>query len=369
MTDVLFVSKPVAPPWNDSSKNLVRDVATHLRRHRAIVMGSEADSRLDDLQVAAVYASTQTGAFSPKLRDNLRVLRYLVWRAKAPIWHFFFAPNRRSSTAGRWTAGIRAKTTVHTLCSLPPTNVSMKTLLFADITVALSKFAEARLLDANIPADRIRRVPPCVPALPVPSEPQRRELRAKHGLAASAPICTYPGDLEHGDGAQLALDAFARVGKTDALLLMACRNKTAEAESCRRAARDRAIQLGVAERVRWLGDTRYIHEILALSDCILLPSRKSFGKMDYPLVALEAMSMEVPVLVSEGTAAAELADRGAAVSAEPRPDALGSAIEALLDDDGRRSDLGRVARAFVTDELSPERTAEAYERIYEELHG
>jgi phosphatidylinositol alpha-1,6-mannosyltransferase len=369
MTDVLFVSKPVAPPWNDSSKNLVRDVAMHLRRHGAVVMGSESDLRLGDAAVAMVYASKPTGAFSPRLRDHLAVLRYLAWRAKAPIWHFFFAPNRRSSTAGRWTSRIRAKTTVHTLCSLPPTNVSMKALLFADITVALSKFSEARLVDAGISADRIRRVPPCVPALPVPMASKRGELRARHGLPDSAPICTYPGDLEHGDGAQLALDAFACVPRTDALLLMACRNKTASAERYRRAAHDRAKQLGLADRVRWLGETRHIHEILALSDCIVLPSRSSFAKMDYPLVALEAMSMEIPVLFSEGTPATELADRGVAVSAEPRADALGTAIQTLLDDDGRRRDLGRVARTFVTDELSPERTAEAYERIYEELHG
>ncbi|MDH4281277.1 MAG: hypothetical protein OEV36_01370 [Myxococcales bacterium] len=41
MAQVLYVSKPVAPPWNDSSKNLVRDVAGHLRRHRPIVMGPD----------------------------------------------------------------------------------------------------------------------------------------------------------------------------------------------------------------------------------------------------------------------------------------------------------------------------------------
>ena len=29
---VLFVSKPVEPPWNDSSKNLVRDVASCLNQ-------------------------------------------------------------------------------------------------------------------------------------------------------------------------------------------------------------------------------------------------------------------------------------------------------------------------------------------------
>ena len=30
MPDVLLVSKPIAPPWHDSSKNLVRDLASHL---------------------------------------------------------------------------------------------------------------------------------------------------------------------------------------------------------------------------------------------------------------------------------------------------------------------------------------------------
>ena len=369
MTDVLFVSKPVAPPWNDSSKNLVRDVSTHLRRHGAVVMGSKSISQLGDARVAAVYASKKAGSFSPTLGDNLRVLRYLAWGAKPPIWHFFFAPNRRSSMAARWAARIRAKATVHTLCSLPPASVSMKPLLFADVTVALSRFAEALLLEAGVSEDRLRRVPPCVPALPVPTEAERRALRAKHDLPASAPICTYPGDLEHGDGARIALDAFARIPRSDAVLLMACRDKTAAARSCRRAARDRAGRLGVADRVQWWGETQHIHELLAVSDCIALPSRSSFGKMDYPLVALEAMSMGVPVIVSAGTPAAELAVRGAAVSVEPQAEALASAIEALLNDDEGRRDLGEVARARVADELSPERTAEAYERIYEELHA
>ena len=32
MKHVLFVSKPVAPPWSDSSKNLVRDLAEGIDR-------------------------------------------------------------------------------------------------------------------------------------------------------------------------------------------------------------------------------------------------------------------------------------------------------------------------------------------------
>ena len=90
--------------------------------------------------------------------------------------------------------------------------------------------------------------------------------------------------------------------------------------------------------------------------------------MDYPLVALEAMSLGRPVVVSQGTPAAELAHRGAALAADPRPDGLAAAIDALIDDDEERMKLGDRGRALVSDELSPARTAGAYERIYEELH-
>ncbi len=61
MTEVLFVSKPVA--WNDSSKNLVRDIAGHLQRHSPVLMGHPGQaSPIDRGRVEAVYgpASAET---------------------------------------------------------------------------------------------------------------------------------------------------------------------------------------------------------------------------------------------------------------------------------------------------------------------
>jgi len=368
MADVLFVSKPVGPPWNDSSKNLVRDVAGHLRRYRPIIMGRGDESPGPGVTVANVYGPDRAAAFSPQLRQNLAVLRYLSWSANADIWHFFFAPNPRSSTAGKWASRLRRVRTVHTVCSLPRGNASMKHLVFADITVALSRFAEERLLGSGISADRVRRVPPCVPALSPPSPSARDGLRRKHGLPTSPAVWIYPGDLELGNGARLTLEAFAASKHSDAILLMACRDKTRNASHARRIAFERAARLGISHRVHWLGETLDIHGLLALSDCVVLPSQSSFGKMDYPLVALEAMSLGRPVVVSQGTPAAELAHRGAALATDPRPDSLAAAIDALIDDDEERMKLGDRGRALVSDELSPARTARAYERIYEELH-
>lgn len=59
-------------------------------------------------------------------------------------------------------------------------------------------------------------------------------------------------------------------------------------------ARAKAAQLGVLEKVKFLGKTNEVERLLCLSDLFLLPSEKeSFG-----LAALEAMAAKVPVISS-----------------------------------------------------------------------
>jgi len=339
MAEILFVSKPVAPPWNDSSKNLVRDVAGHLQRHSPVLLN----------------------------QSRLGTFRQLLFGRRPDLWHFFFAPNLKSSQAGRLAKAIRRVPSVQTVCSLPPEDVSTRNLLFADVTVALSHAAYERFRRGGTSESALRVIPPCVPALPAPNAEDRAALRLKHGLDRDVPIWIYPGDLEFGDGAELALHALAASNRPDTVLLMACRQKTPAAAAALARCRALAERWGIETRIRWLGETPDIHELLALSDFVLMVSRTPYAKMDYPLVALEAMSLGSPVLVAKATPAAELADEGAAIAIEPDPEALAATIERFSSDEAARRALAARARTFVTTELTPERVAAAYESLYSEL--
>ena len=352
MAEVLFVSKPVMPPWNDSSKNLVRDIAGSLRQDTPVFIERRA----------------ATASFAPGLRENIRVFSHLLRDAKADIWHFFFAPNRKSSAAARLAAAIRRVPTVHTVCSLPKEGMALEKLLFADITVVLSRFAEERFRSANVPAAALQRIPPSLPPLPEPSPEDRGALRKKHGVPESVEVWIYPGDLEYGGGAEVTLEGFAAYGRQDALLLMACREKTGESGPARARLIEQAKRWSIDRRLRWVGETPQIHELLALSDFTLLPNRSPYAKMDYPLVALEAMCLGRPVLVAEGTPAAELAEDGGAIAVAPEGAALASAIETLSGDDRGREALERQARELVLQRFSPAKVARQYELLYEALH-
>lgn len=341
MAEVLFVSKPVLPPWNDSSKNLVRDVAGHLQRHSPILPN----------------------------RNRLGTFQHLFFGPRPDLWHFFFAPNFKTSSVARAARALRHVPSLQTVCSLPPEGVDTRNLLFADANIVLSHAAYERFRRDGVSESVMRVIPPCVPAMAVVDAATRLALRHRHGLGPGVPVWIYPGDLEFGNGAEVALDAFAASNRLDAVLLMACRRKTAAAGAALARCQARAKRWGVESRVRWLGETPDIHEWLALSDFVLMVNHTPYAKMDYPLVALEAMCLARPVLVAKRTPAAELADAGGALAVEPDPDALAEAIERLSADEATRKTLCARGREFVTGKLSPERVAAAYESLYDELCG
>ena len=78
---VLFVSKPLAPPWNDGSKNLARDVASRLVRARATVLTTPNAPPIPRRTGAPVDAEAiyrDAGRFTPALSANARVFARLV---------------------------------------------------------------------------------------------------------------------------------------------------------------------------------------------------------------------------------------------------------------------------------------------------
>jgi len=368
MARVLFVSKPVAPPWNDSSKNLVRDVVSHMTRHQPVVLGPVgADTRLGRATVDAIYPAAR-GGFAPGLIDNGRVLSRLLLGAKHDLWHFFFAPNPRTSTVARVTSAVRRQRTVQTVCSAPRADIDPRQVLFADRTVVLSRHTETRLLNAGVDASSLVRIPPAAPRLEAPTAEQRIATRAHLGLPADAPLVLFPGDLEFGTGAERSMQVVAALPSSlGACLVMACRAKTPRAKDEETRLRALASTMGLSDRTYWLGETPRILDLLGASDVVLLPSETLYAKMDLPLVLLEAMALARPVVVVTGVPSAELAEGGGAIAVEAGVPALCEAVGRLLESASARSSLGQRGRDVAQATYDPATVASAYETVYDAL--
>ncbi len=373
MARILYVSKPIAPPWNDGSKNIVRDVARHLpSRHQAWLMGRSdqlGEGELAPARLLPVHPLARS-RFTPSASERMRTLLTLLVRSEAELWHFFFAPSSATSRAVTLLRTLRRRPSVHTVCSAPHPAADPSRLLLAETTVVLSEHTERRYLEAGVPPSRLRRIPTPLSPPPPPSAERIAQVRATLSLPAGAPVVLYVGDLEEGGGAERILAAFERLPpplRDEVHLVLACRAKTPRAETILSSLRSEvARRPHLAARVRWAGEVPFIYALLAASDVVTLPVDSLFAKVDHPLVLLEAMSLGRPVLVCEGTPAAELAQGGALVVPQA-PEAVAEGIGRLLDDEPDARARGERGRLYVRSEHDPRRIAEAYAVLYDEL--
>ncbi|MFO0663455.1 MAG: glycosyltransferase [Polyangiaceae bacterium] len=356
------------PPWNDGSKNLVRDVASHLARVSPIVLtdGSEtslpSSVRRDDVYVTS-------GAFTPALEANARVFGRLVLGERAAAWHFVFAPNPASSYAARAarTMGRMRGPVFQTIASAPKSFEGVSKLLFGDVLIALSEHTKSRLLAAGA-KKRIVVVPPCA-ALPAAARgiargSARTVARQALGLSETDVVALYPGDYEVSTGARTVASAAAALVREGVRVVFACRAKTMRAGAARKEVEglhaDASANSAKGMAPLHVGEVKDMWQWIAAADVVLFPVDELYGKVDLPLVLLEALALGKPVVVADGGPLPEL---GACTVVPPRDsEALARAALALLRTPPKAEDLV----AHYENHFSPAVVAGKYDALYEE---
>ncbi|HAC06010.1 MAG TPA: N-acetyl-alpha-D-glucosaminyl L-malate synthase BshA [Gemmatimonadetes bacterium] len=127
----------------------------------------------------------------------------------------------------------------------------------------------------------------------------------------------------------------------------------------------RAEELGVRDRVMFLGKHTSVHEVLSCADLFLLPSAsESFG-----LVALEAMACGTPVVASNVGGLPEVIEHGTSgyMFDVGDIDAMAEAGLRIMGDDEHWRSLSEAGRALAEERFSSERVVPQYERYYEQV--
>lgn len=368
--DVLFISKPIAPPFQDGSKCLVRDIATRLERARPMVLttrGAPALPGVDSTKVVAqlpIYSNS--GRHAPSLAENLRAAAWLLTRSRADLWHFVFAPNPRTSEVGRWLSRARNRRVVQTIASPPKRFERMARLLFGDIVVAQSDWTAAHVRAAcereGTPVPDLRVIPPPVPELLTRSRDAGLSARARLDIPTDAPLFVYPGDLEFSSGGRTSLEIARALSARmpEAVVLFAYRRKTESAE----AAAD-ALRRAAPSNTRFAATLPDVLALIATASAVIFPVDELFGKVDLPIVLLEAMVLGVPVLALGAGPLVEL--QGAELLSSLDAGAWVEALVRLTWGGPQRAERIEAQRVGTLARSAAARVARQYEDLYFEL--
>jgi glycosyltransferase involved in cell wall biosynthesis len=352
MKKVLYVSKSVTPPWTDGSKNLVRDLANNVKTVMPMVM--VGDSLLQDELASHVLRESIYGvsasSFSQGTHANARALWRLLMRAPEDLRHYVFAPNAKSSSAAKWMKRLRPRIpVVQTIASAPAT--WDPSLFFGDRVVVQSKSSQAKLAALNIASTMIW---PCAKAPESVEEGVVEKLR-KENYLDNEPIALYAGDYEVSTGAATVAKAAPYLRSRGLQVVFACRKKTPRAAE---AQKEIEAMHGPRDAFHF-GELRSLTPLLHAASVLIFPVDNLWGKVDLPLVLLEALALGKPIVVAGGGPLEEIPT--AVVVPKGEPDALFPAIMAAA------KIAPETCLAAYKANFAPEVTAAAYDRLYQEL--
>lgn len=241
------------------------------------------------------------------------------------------------------------KSDLHRLHAIHEYRAKRRALVKARAVGAISRYVEATLRRDGWRDDQVRYVP----------NPVTAPLGVAPRAGVPAGLITCASRLVPMKGIDRLLGAVARLSGVEWALWI-CGDGPSRA-SLETLARD----LGVAERVRFLGATPYAEtqSLVAASRCLV---QANLGPEGFGLAVAEASALGVPVVAFGVPALDEIVVHGeTGLLARPGDaDSLRDALHAVLADPERARALGENGRRLVRERYAPERHLEATVAAY-----
>lgn len=192
---------------------------------------------------------------------------------------------------------------------------------------------------------------------PVRMADQRQSVRQGWGVGEDRVVLLMVAQDFARKGLRQAIEALARIKDNRLMLVVAGKGKVESYQSL-------AADLGVGERVRFVGRTDRPEDLYAAADAFVLPTRHD----PCSLVVLEALAMGLPVISTKFNGACEIMEEGrhGFVLNDPADvDGLSKAISQLLDPRTRQlmADACLALRPALSQDHHLEQLMAIYERI------
>jgi glycosyltransferase involved in cell wall biosynthesis len=264
------------------------------------------------------------------------------------------------SAVARWL-GIPTLSTEHGMSKMGGMTtlyewLQLRSLRRFDSIIAVSTPIATTLQRAGVDPRRIHRLPNAWPA--DVEFALRDEARRELGLPLEARVIGFIGRLIRAKGADVLLTALSHLGGAAPLTVVI--GDGPEGANLRALCE----QLGLRERVRWLGELPRAARWIPAFDAFVLPSRTE----GTPIVLLEAMAAGIPIVATRVGGVPDVLDGGAGLLVDSE-DALGfaQALERVLTEERLAGASVHRARRRLEAQHCLAAWLGAHERVYSEL--
>lgn len=366
---VLLITRPIAPPWDEASKNFAYYLAKNIAGAEISLLTNGLVADLPaSVRQRPIYTSNHLSWM-----QRARLLKLMRIKKDFDIMHFMLTPNKLNAFGFKTFVKNKTARTIQTIATLREDlfqDADYKEMLFADLIITYSDYAKNKLNSLGF--KNVKRVYPGIDLqhyCPQEKDPAAmREL----GLDEKDFIVTFPGEYVRlgatDDIVNLIIRHAEVFRKKNIKIILSFRLKNDPAAIAKKEwVVQKLTEKNVLDRVVFV-EIFPMDKLYNLSDVIIFPVQNMHGKFDMPLAVVEPMACEKPVIVSDLPILKEFATTANSLTIK-RGDMehLAQAIFDLQDHPEKRKSLGLAGRKFCQENLDIKNIARIYEQIYQKL--
>jgi phosphatidylinositol alpha-1,6-mannosyltransferase len=369
---VLFITRPIVPPWNEGSKNMVLGFAENLEGHEIHLLSSKGVSIGKE---NVIFEDTFDGGgtvLEATFDQKLRIFLRLITPDAIDLYHFVFTPNKVAYAIIKLVMSFRRRKPkiVQTVISTAAQGSDLKKIVFADYVVAISRFMEKKLIEAGV--KNVIRIPAGIDVSkfkPLNSS----TAKVKFGFGRKR-VVLYPGRYLKELGAVAFLQSARNVISAfpETIFVFACRNwgKSAKERETEKMIKDSIKEWGVEKNFAFLGEVDDIKSLIAASEAVVFVPESMESKFDYPLVLIEAMAMKKPIIISNIPPLNELVEKSEGIKVSAfNSQAISSAIISLFSNKNKALALGEAARNHALKNFDIRKSTRMLADLYNKIEG
>lgn len=374
--EILMITRPLTPPWDEASKNLAYFLATQIEGLKFHILVGEYDPALSkNITQHLIYRGADWD-LKQRFRLILSLRRILKDNPGINTVHLLFAPTALNGLILKALLKKPDRKIIHNL-ACPPKKEGGN-LLFGDKVIVYSKHTAGKIKKKSIsiipPFADVKRFQPI-------SQKSKQELRKKFGIKTKDIALLYPGEYSRLDAMGLLWKTFIKLKQSEARknkeksesgrsyrLIVACRIKSKEDRIKEEKFKKLVSLSAYAEDVIFLGKIERPERMYQLADLTVFPAKKMDGKFDFPFVLLESLACGTPILTSDIGALPEIWSgnekylKQFVFDIKEEKD-FSVKIKKILKSKIEKGEM----RCWVEAKFNPEKTLNKYEQIYREI--
>lgn len=366
MKKVLLVTRPIAPPWDEASKNfaftLAKDLSSEEKFELHLMTNGVVSELPKNIVQEKIYTHSQNDfGFFQKIRS---LLFQFNTKGKFDIAHYFFTPTKLNSFIIKKLLKNKKTKSIQTVATLREdlfSDEEIKNLMFGDLIITYSDYAKNKLEKLGI--KNVKRIYPGIDL--------EKYKPSENPQPNNDFVINFAGEYTRLGAMDDVVDSFIEVFKKipEAKLSMAVRVKNEKDAAKKKEVIEKLKENNVLEKVDFYDDGKFnMEDIYNLADISIFPVQNMHGKFDVPLVVVEAMACSKPVIVSDIPILEEFCDKENSVKIHAgNVEQLVQAILDLYADKEKRTHLGTYARTYVEKNFNIKNVSQQYVEVYEKI--